>query len=367
MDRTRANQLLENIVEELNIPKATLEKAIKSYDALAEYINNNTAFSVDIFPQGSIRLGTAIKPINDTDDYDIDLVCYVRHDVQDPWLLKNAIGDVLKNSDRYSKMLQPEGRRCWTLQYAEDAHFHMDVLPAKPGDNHDDEPLKITDKTLNGYSFQSSNPKGYAKWFDQRQKEKKGLQTFSVEKINASSNKTTLQKCIQLLKRHRDIMYAEKGKAEQDNKPISIIITTIAAELYTGDETLLSMIQKFSDSWIECFTKDSCGNLFLKNPVDSSENFADKWVEHPERRTAFIEWTSKLKEDLSESSIMSFSDKVEASEHLQKVFGKHLVREAYKMRIEKNKDLYIDVSGTSVGITTKKTDTPIKKHTFYGN
>ena len=49
MDRNRINHLLTDIAEELNIPERTLKKAISSYDALAEYINNNASFSVNVF------------------------------------------------------------------------------------------------------------------------------------------------------------------------------------------------------------------------------------------------------------------------------------------------------------------------------
>jgi hypothetical protein len=31
-------------------------------------------------------------------------------------------------------MLDKEGRRCWTLNYADGAKFHMDILPAIPDD-----------------------------------------------------------------------------------------------------------------------------------------------------------------------------------------------------------------------------------------
>ena len=368
MDRNRINHLLTDIAEELNIPERTLKKAISSYDALAEYINNNASFSVNVFPQGSIRLGTAIKPINEDGEYDIDLVCYVKGDVKTAAMLKNMVGDVLKNSDRYSKLLLPEGRRCWTLQYAEDAHFHMDVLPAEHGDNQNDEPLTITDKENMTYSFQSSNPKGYAKWFDKKQKGGESFHTLSIEKINSVNGKSVLQKSIQLLKRHRDLMYSSKPEKEQDNKPISIIITTIMAELYEGNETLLSMIEKFASSWTKCFTKDAYGNFVLKNPVDSDENFADKWIEHPERKVAFVEWIRKLEDDLAESNFTSFTDKVKESEHLQRMFGQNIVMDAYKKHFsdDNEKSLFVSTTGSAVGITKEKTNIPVKQHTFYG-
>jgi hypothetical protein len=367
MNKIRINQLLNDIADELNVPDSVLEKAITSYEGLGEYINNNTDYDVKIFPQGSIRLGTLIRPINDADDYDIDLVCYVNRRVSSPKELKNIVGDVLKNSDRYSKLLDEEGRRCWTLKYADEAHFHMDILPAKCGSNFDDEPITITDKQNGVYSYQSSNPKGYAKWFDKKQKDGDKVHQYSIEKINSSGNKSTLQKGVQLLKRHRDIFYSTKDVSYIDDKPISIIITTVAAELIDGNCSLIDFIERVANLWQSCFLEDENGNLILKNPVDDSENFADKWVEHPKRKAAFIEWMDKLKKDLNKSNYAEFTNNIKEAEHLQMMFGRKIVMEAYKKSSVKNHDLFIDSSKSAVGITTNTTKIPIKKHTFYGN
>ena len=44
------------------------------------------------------------------------------------------IGHRLYEHDRYRKLLDEEGKRCWTLQYAEQdgIGFHLDVLPSVP-------------------------------------------------------------------------------------------------------------------------------------------------------------------------------------------------------------------------------------------
>lgn len=367
MNRARVNKLLNDISDELNVPDSILKKAITSYESLGEYINNNTDCDVKIFPQGSMRLGTLIRPINDGDDYDVDLVCFVNRSVNSPKELKNIVGEVLKNSNRYSKLLDEEGRRCWTLKYADEAHFHMDVLPAKCGSNLDDEPIIITDKQNGVYSYQSSNPKGYAKWFDKKQTGGEPIYQYSIEGINSSKNKSILQKGVQLLKRHRDIYYSAKDTSAIDDKPISIIITTVAAELFDGRYSLLDFVEKVANSWESCFTKDENGNLVLKNPVDVNENFADKWIEHPNRKSAFIEWMNKLKNDLNESNYAEFTNNIKEAEHLQGMFGRGIVMEAYKRHNITKSDLFIDSSKSALGITTNVTKIPIKKHTFYSN
>lgn len=367
MNRETANQLLEEIADELNIPDGTLEKAVNSYTALGEYINNNSNYSVDIYPQGSIRLGTAIKPINEDDDYDIDLVALVHHQFRDAKNLKFEIGNVLKNSDRYSKMLEDEGRRCWTIKYAEDAHFHMDVLPSQDDIAKDDDTIMITDKIGVLYSFRSSNPKGYAKWFYEKAKFSSEHFYNSIEPIKTNSKRSTLQKTVQLLKRHRDIAYSNKSEEESENKPISIIITTVATRLYSGKENVLELMEKFATSWKTCFEEDYSGNLILRNPVDNNENFADKWIEKPSKKLAFVEWANSLKTDLSETIFPVYTDRVKEASHLKTIFGTKVVESVYSRNAEKIVDPYISKSQDSIGITKEKTDTPVKKHTFYGN
>lgn len=161
-----------------------------------------------------------------------------------------------------------ERRRCWTLNYAEGAQFHMDVLPALPDAQRYQAQLRakgfgilaadgdlsghaiaITDNQRSDYAVISddwlqSNPYGYAAWFRSRMRVRltEAKRSFAErERISASVDeipdykvRTPLQQAIQLLKRHRDCMFAEDG----EHKPISIIITTLAAHAYNEEASL---------------------------------------------------------------------------------------------------------------------------------
>lgn len=59
-----------------------------------------------------------------------------------------------------------------------------------------------------------------------------------------------------------------------ESKPISIIISTIAAQSYSGEQTIEEALRKalmglkqFADSGLEV----------VPNPVNPGENFADRW------------------------------------------------------------------------------------------
>ena len=72
MNNDARDLLLRRIAKELDIPEEKRDNAIKSYESVGEYLGNNISKKVEIFPQGSFRLGTVIKPLSDEDDYDID-------------------------------------------------------------------------------------------------------------------------------------------------------------------------------------------------------------------------------------------------------------------------------------------------------
>jgi hypothetical protein len=91
-----------------------------------------------------------------------------------------------------------------------------------------------------------------------------------VEKLPAWKWKTPLQKAIQLLKRHRDSMFAKNP----DSKPISIILTTLAAAAYRGEENTTSALERILAD-MDRYILSTIPRV--PNPVNPNEDFADKW------------------------------------------------------------------------------------------
>ena len=366
--------MYEEIADELNVPDSVIESAEKSYKAVGECLTKHIPqYEIDVFPQGSMNLGTLVKPISDEDDYDLDAVCKIKSNISSPEKLKNLIGDVLKNSDRYSPMLQEEGKRCWTLKYADDRRFHMDILPAIPNASQTNSSIKITHKDESGYKFMISNPEGYADWFNKLQEktrmklfESKGVKySSSVEDLRKYKVRTPLQQAIQILKRHRDIKYKDVSNEERENKPISIIITTLVGKMYTGEENIVQLIMKFVNDYDKYIEIDSYGNYVIKNPVNEKENFADKWIIYPERKRAFFDWVRTLKYDLITNNFMCFDDVLDKNIHLKDIFGESVINSVFEKRSSAGLNKYIDRNGIAT-LTSHKTDTKIKEHNFYG-
>lgn len=334
--RDEFRQFLQGLAEALDISDTQYEAAVKHYEAVGDWLNRDDSpisiYDPQIFPQGSFRLGTMIKPINDGDEYDIDLVCEMislSKDGVTQKQLKNMVGDRLKSNDRYRKMLE-EGNRCWTLQYADSAHFHMDILPAIPDHDFNSTDLGvsailITDKNLR--QWQCSNPSGYAEWFKERMRvqfnaNRKLLAESlraSVENVPEYKIKTPLQRSIQILKRHRDIMFQN----DQNDRPISIIISTLAARAYNNEANLLDALHNIVSKMQSLIERDAQGDALVGNPVNPLENFADKWKKHPQRETKFRQWLQKVQSDLN--AAVRSDNLFDMTEGLKSQFGDRIV------------------------------------------
>ena len=301
MTNEQLNDLYLRIAEELDISDILFDKAVTSYTTLGEYINNHCDCSVSVYTQGSFRLGTVIRPLSDEDEYDLDLVCEV---MDIPYItpkdLKNMIGDILRDSKRYSSMLE-EKKRCWRIEYSDEAQFHMDITPALP-DVKETDAILVTNKNTNGlYSFTFSNPKGYSDWFEKRKATTEMIRKVAiyeaagVEPVITENNKIKLplQRAIQILKRHRDKMF----ESIPDDKPISIIITTLAAKAYNGEAGVYDAVNRILVT-MSSFIKVEDGKYYIPNPSNPQENFADKWNSEPRKAKAFFDWLEKAKKDI---------------------------------------------------------------------
>lgn len=368
--------MYRKIAAEIEISETQAEKAKESYEAVGNYLNNNIKqYYVRIFPQGSFMLGTVIKPISDKDEYDIDLVATIDNKFTSAKDLKNIVGDVLKTSDRYSEKVE-EGKRCWTIQYSESANYHMDILPTMKSDTYfQNKKLIMTHKEdeNSDYEFRQTNPEAYYDWFVKRMEEEKKKLTeeyairnkIEIVEVPEYKIKTTLQIAIEILKRYRDI----KFKDTPDIKPISIILTTLIARIYTGKENVYELIEKFSKEYVLYLERDENGNVLIQNPVNKNENFADKWPSNPERKEAFFKFMDDLKYDVVTNKVLLEGNIREQADAYKKLFGENMVNKVYeniaqKTREEREKsNMYLKENGN---LTTEKTNITVRNHNFYG-
>lgn len=320
-------ELLEDLAESLQVPESHQTAAERSYHSVGEWLNREDSLiksaNPQVYVQGSFQLGTAIKPPSG-EDYDLDLVCELSMSKTTTTQaeLKRLLGvELAAYAVRHDMKRPREGRRCWTQDYADGANFHMDTLPAIPdavaqrislqqrgfSTAWSDTAIAITDKDHPHFRIRSSNwphsnPKGYSNWFrarmqvvfDKRRRALALQARAGVETIPDYKVRTPLQSAIQILKHHRDNMFVD----DPDNKPISIIITTLAAHAYQQDDTISAALYTILNG-MEAHIKTRGRVKWIENPTDPAENFADRWQQYPAREAAFYKWLRQAQADFA--------------------------------------------------------------------
>lgn len=333
--------ILKEMADLLELPESAYLKAKERYEDIGEWLGREESKCKDnqphVFSQGSFRLGTAIRPLDEKEGYDLDLACKLREGITKSSHTQEAVKELIGHEieayriARGIKAPKNAKHRCWRLDYQDDLNFHMDIVPCIPADESrrtiilesmkragesdiiagaaSQHTVSITDDRHRGFreicdDWNISNPEGYAQWFEARMNQ--SLQMISVkaqvDNVPTFKRKSSLQRSIQLLKRHRDQMF----KIDNKVKPISIIITTLAARAYQGEseiEMALGNILSRMETLV------NSGKPRVPNPVDPEEDFADRWsmseYKHLRLEENFWMWLQQAENDFS---LMGSSD-----------------------------------------------------------
>ena len=336
MNNNSRNRIIEEVANAIDIPDTAYEKAHARYKDLGEWFSRKEAhcygFNPHIYSQGSFRLGTVIRPVVKDGDYDLDMGCRLRlgitkatHTQQE---LKQLIGADLEEYRvaRGIKEKKEEKHRCWRLKYADALNFHLDTVPSIPETFERIRLIQeaivrtgapaqlamqvanltgaITDDRMWNYriihdAWCVSNSEGFALWFEFRMKLAKGLKerlvieakAAKVDELPAYRWKSPLQRCVQLLKRHRDIMFAD----DPDGKPASIIITTLSARAYQGESEIADALNTIL-STMGALVNPTVPRV--PNPVNPAEDFADRWSDPAaDLKSKFWRWLRQAQLD----------------------------------------------------------------------
>lgn len=315
MNNATRNRIIEEVAGSIDIPDSAYEKANARYKDLGEWFGRKEArchaFDPHIYSQGSFRLGTVIRPADDDGEYDLDMGCRLRAGITKATYtqqqLKALVGADLEDYRvaRGIKEKKEEKHRCWRLKYADTLKFHLDTVPSIPETSERMRLIHeaivrtgtpaglsslvanltgaITDDRMSNYrviddAWRLSNSEGFARWFESRMKlatafmESLALKARAakVDELPAYRWKSPLQRCVQLLKRHRDIFFAD----DKDGKPASVIITTLSAKAYQGEAEIADALETILTTMGTLVNPTSPR---VPNPVNPAEDFADKW------------------------------------------------------------------------------------------
>jgi hypothetical protein len=365
--------LFTEAIAELDIPADLAELAVLKYEEVGNWLGKEGE-DWAVYPQGSFRLGTVVQPNAPDGEYDIDLVCLWDDAPDDlgPASLKSKVGGMLDGYMEWKAEQSAEdgpaevtsSRRCWTLHYP-DQGFHMDVLPAAP----DMEPcIRLTDETITEWMY--SNPIGYSHWFRTRSEElttllAKEARRANVDEVPEWRVRSTLQRLVQVLKWHCASHFA--GRAE--DKPPSILITTLAAHAYRGETRLFAATLDAVQS-MGTFVEQRDGRWWVANPAEKRENFADKWNDYPHREHQFRAWLTEVRHLLETIEQMRGEGIHRVVDRLEEGFtARGLIRKAARQFGDASREIREagTLAMTGAGLLTKGPGVSVRKHTFYGD
>lgn len=363
------DEILIRICVALQLTPTQYQEAAAHYSAVAKWLaapgSPLATVPQEIYPQGSLRIGTTVRPLRQ-EEYDLDLVLWLDlHDEIDPVYLLNLLERRLREHGVYAPMLERKNR-CIRLNFA--GQFHLDILPARPdlrlGGTH----VLVPDRAA--AAWKESNPKGYATWFEERGH----LATTMAAKRAAADveplplpeearDKNALQLAVQLLKRQRDLSFEETP----DRAPISIVLTTLAGLHYSGDvqpfDALRGIVGSVTDSI------PTSGRLTIVNPANPLEDLSERWDQDRAAYTGFVEWINGLERELT---LIADSQGIpDLTESLERLFGHGPVQRALRSHASALKELEsaerLAVTRTgSLTTTASSGAVTIQRHTNYG-
>ncbi len=365
------DDLLDRMAESLQLDKTRYDLMIQHYEAIKKWIEADELFfkpfKYELYPHGSVRIRTTVKPIG-KDEFDLDIALHLKAEWSNhtPEKIYAELKRRLSEHAVYNEKMELKNR-CIRLNYAGD--FHMDILPGIQENEWDEDKLRVPDRQL-GY-WVSTNPRGYGKWFlDKAATIKVSLleKALRAENLptNNYENKKPLQRGVQLIKRYRDIYFQD----DDEFKTSSIILTTIAGLYYNGEESIFLTVENIVNN-IRQHTLYHTERLKVLNPVNSEEDFTDKWENEPRYYQAFKAFCEHLYYQWQE--LKKENGIITEARILKDLFGDDLYIKAQTSQAD-----VIDKARNSnqLGIS-KKTETissliapviaPIKSNTFFGS
>lgn len=246
------------LINEVNLDPGRLSRLQERVDTIEDFVAGHDTLAdmlIDMIPAGSWAFRTIIKPVQETDEFDADVLLHMTK--QDGWLPKDYLEFVysaLQESGVYREMTELH-KRCVRIKYAND--FHIDLVPYIEIEGNHFITYRLEPRETG--TFELSNPEAFTEWMDERERASNG----------------TFVKVVRLMKYLRD--------HKETFTCVSVILTTLLGEqldpieasykpeLYTDVPTsLMTLISKLADTLPEEMPA-------VMDPGGTGDDFSDRY------------------------------------------------------------------------------------------
>ncbi|MBA3973394.1 MAG: hypothetical protein C0504_04140 [Candidatus Solibacter sp.] len=361
--QAQLDDLLMLVCEELQLAPTRYRLAVERYGAVSRVLEGEGSpfhgIPLSVYPQGSMAIGTTVHPLDGPHDLDFVFELGIPHDRINPMALLWTFYDFLKGHGTYGDKVSLKNR-CVRITYAND--FYMDVLPSCKDLQLGGTCIKVPDRELANWT--PSNPKGYVKWFRDA-----STTLLLIEKAaqpvppqQPADEKLPLQLAVQLMKRWRDVFYANRKLA-----PISIVLTTLAGRCYRGEASPSAALSSALARIVGAVdAADLQGRrLVITNPSNPQEDLSERWDDNTDAYKAFKAGMRHFLKDWGRV----LSGGRETNRLLEELFGepvtKAVVRQAQRLQ-EKRRANQLGVRSSGVITMAPAAAAAFRPNTFHG-
>ncbi|MGH7355089.1 MAG: nucleotidyltransferase domain-containing protein [Candidatus Rokuibacteriota bacterium] len=366
---TSLDDLLGSIAAALQLTELQYREAQEIYTEISRWIEQDPEIqrlAPQIYPQGSLVLGTTCKP-KGRQEFDLDFVCELRIDfrlVDNPVILLNLIEKRLRTHPRFGSQVSRENR-CIRVRLAN--RFHLDVVPACPDTAMGNDCIFVPDREAGGWK--PSNPRGYRQWFEGRSE--LVIRAIEARELLPSREsylaKAPLKRGVQIVKRWRDTVFFDS--AVREFAPASCILTTLAGESYRGEISLSGVVSSIIEGMLSAASHSS--PPVIVNPANSKEIMNERWLEDPRSYRIFSQKVQQFSEDWARLQKERGLPRIAAV--LRHLFGEELTDTVLSEKVrhigEARKSGALGIAagsgfltiGPGIGVT------PVRANTFYGD
>jgi hypothetical protein len=374
--------LLEIVCVKLQLTKTQFGLAESRYHSVGDWLLHAGSavrrYKPDVYPQGSLNLGTTVKPYG-SNEFDLDVVCELQVLADnDPAAVYQSIWDRMAEHETYAKMIK-RLRRCIRLEYANE--FHLDIVPAIPDPDQHGDHILVPDLHADLRKddpkcdfWKPSNPRGYKEWFKSRcaaPLKEAFAKAEPLPQPEAIHEKPALKRAVQLFKRWRDVEFKDRRHLE----PPSVILTTLAGHFHGREILCTDALETIIDRIVDMRDDDEV--ICQTNPANPKENICERWRDNPKSLEAF---DGAIREfQVSWKKLLKMRGLREITTELKRLFGENpvdqavkefaerqlnLPREAGQLLMERDTRRVVTGGATVVGLGAAAL--PVRPTTFFG-